>query len=128
MKRYFIKETGEELVIGDVIALELRKELEDGEVTYGQTLKVTEETIPFLTNIGFIEEKETIDFTEDEESGYGIEDWLNELTEDVNDLEDRIDKLEDSMGKCLKMTKELLVMVDKAIKEETAKPKSSKKK
>ena len=88
MKRYFIKETGEELVIGDVIALELRKELEDGEVTYGQTIKVTEETIPFLTNIGFIEEKETIDFTEDEESGYGIEDWLNELTEDVNDLEE----------------------------------------
>lgn len=65
-KKYFMKETGEELEFGDIIELNCSKELEDGRVTIEREIKFSEDTVEVLLDLGIIEvEDSLIDFSDD---------------------------------------------------------------
>ena len=93
MKKYFVKETEEELEFGDILEATFVKELEDGRVTIEKELTFTEDTIDGLLALGVIEEVEeedenqsTIHFcddSEEEELAQQIEDCIKEIKEAI---------------------------------------------
>ena len=67
-KKYFLKETGEELEFGDVINLNCVKELEDGRAIVEREVKFSSEAVEALLHFGLIETKESlIDFSDDKD-------------------------------------------------------------
>ena len=99
-KKYFLKETGEELEFGDVIGLTCVKELEDGRATVEKEVKFSPETVDLLLHFDLIETQESlIDFPEDEEDeDFNLEEFINSVNEDLGNHEDRIDILEKELG------------------------------
>ena len=133
MTKYFMKGTKDELHFGDTVELNLRKELEDGSVKHTYTECVfMPMLVPLLLENDVIEEVET---EEDEETTtHGCcccnnwEETIEEIIEEHEELEKRIEKLEEFAKIVNKETEEILnlttELVNKLCKPE---PKNGKK-
>ena len=93
MKKYFVKETDEQVELGDVIEISFEKEIEGGTVTVDKEIKITPITVAVLVELGIIEERE-----EEEENILDFEDdqpceFLGDLAEKVQELEKNIKRL-----------------------------------
>ena len=96
MTKYFVKETDEQLELGELISLNFDKGLEDGSITIEREFEFTEEIARFLTKMGFVEARE-VDDEEEEEDLIEFEEpcaALNDLIEDFETMEQRMDKAE----------------------------------
>ena len=129
MKKYFIAETDEELEFGDKIQVVLTKKTKHGLHNIASEFEFSEDTIPFLLEAGVIEEQEVEEDVEND----GLIDFdaeetcvaLDELIEDFETLEERVDALE----ALTKNTYDTITEVLSILKEEVkAKPEPSKKK
>lgn len=104
MKKYFVKETEEEILFGEELSLTFHKEMEDGKVTVVKDIMLTEETLEPLINMGFIEECEA-DEEENELLDFGQEDLMQGLSEfreavakDIEDFDLKIESFEKKIG------------------------------
>lgn len=88
MKKYYFKESGEELKFGDYIELDLTKDTKDGHTRHHHfECKFLPEFVDFLLEEGVIEEEEdTLDFLD--------KDFINGILEANEELEKRVDTLE----------------------------------
>lgn len=134
MKKYFIAETDEELEFGDKIQVVLTKKTKFGLHNVETECEFSEDTIPFLLEVGVIEEHEV---EEDEENDDMVDfdagetcEALDELIEDFEDLEERVDNLESLVKDTYETIAEVASLLkNEIIKEEAkAKPEPSKKK
>lgn len=92
MKKYYFKESGEELEFGDYIKLDFTKDTEDGHTRYHHLeCKFIPEVIDLLLEEGIIEESE-----EEEENTLEFfdKDFINGILEANEELEKRVDTLE----------------------------------
>lgn len=96
MKRYFISETEEEVVFGDVIQVDLTKKGKNGTHVFKGEVKFTPEAIPMLIDMEIIEECEEeevedtndsplIDFSDDVNDGCPFE-YMIQLLEEMRDM------------------------------------------
>lgn len=93
MKKYFVVETDEMCNFGDVINLTMFKELENGKVTVEKEVEFNENTMNWMLEMGFVEEREV----EDEEDLLDFDkpcETLVGLIEDFEALEKRVEALE----------------------------------
>lgn len=100
MKKYFVKETDEEIQFGDTIQLDLTKKTKHGVHTVQGEIKFSPMSLPLLVEVGVIEAREV----EDEEMLDFDEEpceTLEALMEDFDTLEERVDKLEAQQKKVL---------------------------
>jgi hypothetical protein len=99
MKKYFVKDTEEELEFGDVISVEFCKELEDGSVTREMEVCFSPDNVEPLLHFGVIEEADVeeeddmIDFSEDEDYCPHNE-LIGALCEEQEAMKEKIDILE----------------------------------
>lgn len=99
-KKYFLKETGEELKFGDVIELNCVKELEDGRAIVEREIKFSPETVEGLLSLGILEIKEPlIDFSDEEEEDCDCpyDEVIQDIIETQEELEKRVDKIEEQI-------------------------------
>ena len=100
MKKYFIADTDEELVFGDVFPLSLKKKTKKGTHIFESEVVLGPNTVDFLLELGAIE-------VEDDEETEETEEWddespcalVEELTKAYKDLEGRVTDLEDELTK-----------------------------
>ena len=94
MKKYFVVETDEAIEFGEVVNLTFFKELKDGKVTVEKDVEFTEDSMDWLIEMGFVEEREV----EDEDDLINFKDEpcesLVALEEDFEALEERVDNIE----------------------------------
>lgn len=88
MKKYFVKETGEEIKIGEFVEVSLHKELEDGSVDCRREIEMTEENVETLVDLGILEEgdqeqEDLLDFADEEDP----DDCIDCLCDRMGDLE-----------------------------------------
>ena len=93
MKKYFCVETDEIVEFGDVVNLTFTKDLEDGKVTIEKGIEFTKDSMDWLIEMGFVEEREVekenlLDF-EDEPC-----EALSALEEAFKTLEEKVKLLE----------------------------------
>ena len=104
-KKYFMAGTDEEVQLGDVISQTLVKDFKDGrKISREVEFKLTEETLLPALDMGIIEEaepeneekenEELLDFGED----CPFKEMLDNVVEDQEALEKRVDKLEENFG------------------------------
>ena len=104
-KKYFMAGTDEEVQLGDVISQTLVKDFKDGrKISREVEFRLTEETLLPALDMGIIEEAEPeneeeendelLDFDED----CPFKEMLNDVVEDQEALEKRVDKLEEKFG------------------------------
>ena len=111
MKKYFVVETDEICEFGDVVNLTFFKEIEDGKVTIEKDVEFSEDTMDWMIEMGFVEEREVeendlIDFGNEEPC-----EALVALEEDFEELEQRVDAMEG-------MIKEIYDLIKSSVKEE----------
>lgn len=95
MKKYYLQETAEEIKIGDMIELDLTKDLPNGNVKhYHLECKVIPELIPLLLEEGIIvkEKPKKEDVPSHEECT--IEECIGTLLSDVKELHNHVNALE----------------------------------
>ena len=98
-KKYFLKETGEELEFGDVIELSCVKELEDGRATVEKEIKFSPETKEALIELGVVELAEPlIDFLDDEDEDDYLEFDLDALIKTLSEYEKKMQSLEEKLN------------------------------
>lgn len=103
--KYFMAGTDEEVLLGDTIETVLTKELKGGrKLTRYVKFELTEETLPYALALEVIEAKEyekegLLDFGEDNEEGCPQTELLNRMIESQEQLEKRVDTLEDAIKK-----------------------------
>ena len=96
MKKYFMRETAEELEFGDMIVLDLSHDMENGHTKHHHLeCKFVPELVPILLEEGVIVEKEVkenkpLDF-QDNDTPYTL---MEEIIKANEELELRVDKLE----------------------------------
>lgn len=117
MKKYFVTETDEICNFGDALHLTMFKELEDGKVTVEKDVEFNESTMDWMIEMGFVQEREVededmIDFCNDDYCPH--DDLLNEICEDQEAQEKRIEVLEEKV-------KVLKTLID-GLEKKTAKP------
>ena len=116
MKKYFVIETDEVCEFGDVLNLTMFKELEDGKVTVEKKVEFNENTMNWMIEMGFVQEREV---EENDLIDFGEKpcDALAALEEDFEALEQRVDDMD-------AMIKEIYELIKSSVKEEkkTAKP------
>ena len=136
MKKYFVKETDEEVLFGDIINMNFSKELEDGRVTIEKEFKFSSSLVEALESLGLVEEKDClIDFSdekkdseleeEDEEQDfYDLEEAIQDLIDDQEYLEEKIAAIENHI-KTLESTviKDLEALVKKEMSKNSSKKK-----
>lgn len=120
MKKYFVVETDEVCEFGDVLNLTFFKDLEDGRVTVEKEVKFSEDTMDWMIEMGFVQEREVEDEKDNDLIDFDDEpcEELAALIEDFEALEERVDNME-------KMIKEVYDLIKASVKEEkkTAQPK-----
>lgn len=120
MKKYFVVETDEVCEFGDVLNLTFFKDLENGRVTVEKEVKFTEDTMDWMIEMGFVQEREVEDEKDNDLIDFDDEpcEELSALIEDFEALEERVDNME-------KMIKEVYDLIKASVKEEkkTAQPK-----
>lgn len=138
MKKYFCTETDEQVNFGDELHLSFFKETKNGKVTVEKDVIFTEDTVDWMIEMGFIEEREEedkeentpkdvlIDFDEDENGAWEV---IEDFLEDFENLEKRVDKLEDlTIGVLKEMAHIVKTLIDKEREKEGKKPAQPKKK
>lgn len=93
MKKYFVVETDEICNFGDALHLTMFKELGDGKVTVEKEVEFNENTMDWMIEMGFVQEREV----EEEEDLLDFNepcDTLANLIEDFEALEKRVEALE----------------------------------
>lgn len=120
MKKYFVKETEEEIEFGEEVQLSFKKELEDGQVTVEKTVMFSADTVNWLIEMEVVEEREVeddlLDFGEDD----GLEPpcvALESLYDKVGELEERLEKVEALEG-LVKTIHGTLLNIQKTLKKE----------
>lgn len=102
MKKYFLRETAEELEFGDMIVLDLSHDMENGHTKHHHLeCKFMPELVPILLEEGIIKEKEVkeekpLDFQDDSP-------MIDELLKANQNLEKRIYTLEKAVVKLREM-------------------------
>jgi hypothetical protein len=96
MKKYYMSETEEEVKYGDIVEFEFDDNSEGFELHHTVECKLTEESADFLEELGIItsEDKDLIDFSEDEEfcpCYYGV--TLEKIEEEIEELRKKMDAL-----------------------------------
>lgn len=138
MNKYFCTETDEQVNFGDELHLSFFKETKNGKVTVEKDVIFTEDTMDWMIEMGFIKEREEedeevntpkddlIDFDEDEEEKWEV---IEDFLEDFENLEKRVDKLEDlTIGVLKEMARIVKILIDKEREKEGKKPAQPKKK
>ena len=97
MLKYFIKETNEEIVFGDVVELTLSKELEDGVVDRTVEMEFTEANLDFLIDSNIIERRGTLDFCDSSESICPFEKLMDEILKKQKVLEGTLTDIDQSI-------------------------------
>ena len=132
MKKYFVAGTEEEIQFGDTVGITLVKEEDNGRVTVEKEMVFTPDNLDWMLKMDFVEEDEeddenTLEFTDEPCEGA-----LNDLIEDFETLEERVDGLENRCDKFFHLlTKEfdeLMSMVKQAINSEKKQAPQPKKK
>jgi hypothetical protein len=130
MKKYFCVETDEQIVFGDVIHLTMSKDMEDGKIIVEKEVEFSEDTMDWLVDLGFVEERDEEETPDDELLDFDDEkpcEILEDLIEDFETLEERVDKIETITTDVLKeLTKVVKVLIEERKEKET--PASPKKK
>lgn len=107
MKKYFVKETEEEILFGEELSLTFHKEMEDGKVTVVKNIMLTEETLEPLINMGFIEEceadeeeNELLDFGQEDlkDLMHGLSEFKEAVAKDIEDFDLKIEGFEKRIG------------------------------
>jgi hypothetical protein len=125
-KKYFMAGTDEEVQLGDVISQTLVKDFKDGrKLTREVEFKLTEETLLPALDMGIIEEAESEEEEKDDELlDFGedcpFKEMLDDVVEDQEALEKRVDILEEQV-------KVLKTLIDAAYKTKKETPSSKKK-
>lgn len=97
MKKYFIKETGEEITFGDELVVDFSKEMSNGHLKHHHLeCRFIPELVDILLEQDIIEEKDIICFEDDEED----EEW--------EEIMSRIDALEKKYAELIKMVGKLV--------------------
>ena len=122
MKKYFLVETDEVCEFGDVLNLTFFKDLENGRVTVEKEVKFTEDTMDWMIEMGFVQEREVEDEKDNDLIDFDDEpcEELSALIEDFEALEERVDNME-------KMIKEVYDLIKASVKEEKKTAQSKKK-
>jgi len=126
--KYVVAGTDEEVLLGDVICVDMVKDFKDGRtLTREVEFKITEEIIPEALELGIIEEVEDekedkndedlLDFGDD---GCPFKELLDEIVEDQEDHDRRIETLESQV-------KVLKTLIDHLVKKNTTKGKKQSK-
>lgn len=104
MKKYYLQETAEEIEIGDMIELDLTKDLPNGNVKhYHLECKVIPELIPLLLEEGIItEEKPKKEEAPNEECT--IEECVSTLLSDMEELHKKVNALVKWMNELMAYT------------------------
>lgn len=103
MKKYFIKETDEELEFGDIVELDLFKETSSKSVNHTVEVKFTEDIANLLVDAGIVEEREDedtphrISFLDDDVTGECERSYFS-LMNYVELLDKRLKRLESYIG------------------------------
>ena len=124
MKKYFVKDTEEELEFGDVISVEFCKELEDGSVTREMEVCFSPDNVEPLLHFGVIEEADVeeeddmIDFSEDEDYCPHNE-LIGALCEEQEAMKEKIEILENKID----ILEKKINTLQSLLKKETASPK-----
>lgn len=118
MKKYFMQETAEELKFGDMIVLDLSKEMENGHTKHHHLeCKFIPELVPILLEEGVIKEKEVKDEKPlDSLDNDALINLVKEIIEANEKLELRVDKLEEQF-ELLTKALELLTEINKSKKQ-----------
>ena len=121
MKKYFVVETDEVCEFGDVLNLTFFKDLENGRVTVEKEVKFTEDTMDWMIEMGFVQEREVEEEEENDLIDFGEPcEELSDLIENFEALEERVDSME-------KMIKEVYDLIKASVKEEKKTAQSKKK-
>ncbi len=131
MKKYFVVETDEVCEFGDVLNLTFFKDLEDGRVTVEKEVKFTEDTMDWMIEMDFVQEREVEEEEENDLIDFGEScDALPALEEDFEGLEEKVDKLEElakkqdeAIRKLIANQEELIKAVKDISNKKTASPK-----
>ena len=96
MKNYFVVETNEICNFGDVLSITMVKELNDGKVTVEKNVEFNENTMDWMIEMGFVQEREdenenTFDSNSEEEPCEALE----ALKEDFEALEQKVETMEE---------------------------------
>ena len=122
MKKYFVVETDEICEFGDVLNVTLSKGIKDGTVTVEKELEFNEDTMDWMIEMGFVEEREAEEDNEEDLVEFKSPcDELNALIEDFEELEQRVDAMDS-------MIREIYAIITAPAKEEkkNAQPKKKK--
>ena len=99
MKKYFLADTDDELVFGDVVTVTLEKQTKKGFHKFVNDVEFSEDNIYFLIDLGVIEERECEEEEENNDLIHFNDDSLNEAFEDLltdfEALENKVDRIED---------------------------------
>ena len=125
MKKYFVTETDEICNFGDSLHLTFFKDIENGKVTVEKDIEFNEGTMDWMIEMGFVKERGVEDEEDDGlihfDDNCPHEDLLQEICEDQEAMEKRLNELEKFVQG---MYKELKKMIELEIQKEkkTAKP------
>jgi hypothetical protein len=124
MKKYFVVETDEAIEFGEVINLTLFKELEDGKVTVEKDVEFTEDSMDWLIEMGFVEEREIeekeeeVNTPNDNLLDLGDEtpcEALEALEEDFEVLDSKVESLEQEIRQFKGMHKDYVELTHKML-------------
>lgn len=128
--KYFMAGTDEEVLLGDVIEVVLIKDFKDGrKIKRNMELKLTEATLPYALDLGVIEEDEPeedndlLDFGEDNDTECPYETSIEDILEDQEALENRMDDLEKKIGEFIKESRDFMKNCLKELDDEEEKNK-----
>jgi len=124
MKKYFVKSSGEELEFGDMIVLDLTKEMENGKTKYQHLeCKFVPELVDMLLENDIIEEKEDPIAEKQGILNFEFEDEkkLEESLGLFDSLLDNLDKINNNLENLTKITAKILTVLN--LKDEPKKAK-----
>lgn len=122
MKKYFCIETDEQINFGDELHLTFFKETEDGKVTVEKNISFTEDTLDWMIEMGFVEEREGEEeednTPEDDLLDFGNEpscEALEALEEDFEALEGKVESLEQEIRQFKSIHKDYVNLTHKML-------------
>ena len=117
MKKYFVVETDEVIEFGEVVNLTLFKDIEDGKITIEKCVEFNEDSMDWLIEMGFVEERE-VEEEEDNTPENDLPDFddetpceaLEALEEDFENLEKKVESLEQEVKQLKGMHKDYVTL------------------
>lgn len=124
MKKYFISDTNEEVLFGDVIQVDLTKEGSNGVHTFSSEVKFCSELAELLITSGVIQEEDFDDDSEDTDDmiDFGPCCMAQKLLDTMNSLKDSIDRYVQVVDKLT----DTIASYTESLKDVTAKIKNNK--